>query len=119
MRLVPCLFLLMQISVIFWQRLYFESAFLQHIIISPISDQRIFIPDTFFQNEKDGKKHDVDKPNVMIRVYNGTGKVLYSTRYGSSTGFNPKSTRTVKDDFNFLVPYVSGGLSSRHSDMLY
>ncbi|KAF8366079.1 hypothetical protein PRIPAC_83908, partial [Pristionchus pacificus] len=60
------------------ERLYFNSPILQHIVLSP--EQKIWVPDTFFQNEKDGKKHMIDKPNVLIRVYNGTGRILYSCR---------------------------------------
>ncbi|KAL3108039.1 hypothetical protein niasHT_018201 [Heterodera trifolii] len=63
------------------ERLFFLSPSLAYIVlVSSEHSQRIFLPDTFFQNEKDGKKHDVDKPNVFIRVYNGTGRVLYSSR---------------------------------------
>ncbi|KAI6193155.1 hypothetical protein M3Y96_00988400 [Aphelenchoides besseyi] len=69
------------------ERLLFFSENLKHIVFSV--DQRRSIrtwsPDTFFINEKDGKKHDIDLPNVMIRVYNGTARVktpvLYSAAY--------------------------------------
>lgn len=40
---------------------------------------KIWMPDTFFQNEKDGQKHLIDKPNMMLRVY-PNGSVLYSIR---------------------------------------
>ena len=39
------------------------------------------MPDTFFQNEKEGRKHMIDTPNIMIRVYiNDGGRILYSVR---------------------------------------
>ncbi|CAJ0565619.1 unnamed protein product, partial [Mesorhabditis spiculigera] len=60
------------------ERLFFVSDRLSHIVLSP--GQKIWMPDTFFQNEKEGKKHDIDTPNVLIRVFNGTGRILYSTR---------------------------------------
>ncbi|KAJ1368519.1 Glutamate-gated chloride channel alpha, partial [Parelaphostrongylus tenuis] len=60
------------------ERLYFNSSTLKHIVLSP--GQKIWVPDTFFQNEKFGKKHDVDTPNILIRVHNGTGRILYSCR---------------------------------------
>ncbi|KAE9420565.1 hypothetical protein Angca_003880, partial [Angiostrongylus cantonensis] len=60
------------------ERLYFNSPTLKHIILSP--GQRIWVPDTFFQNEKYGKKHDIDTPNILIRVHNGTARILYSCR---------------------------------------
>uniref|UniRef100_A0A915ICK4 Uncharacterized protein n=1 Tax=Romanomermis culicivorax TaxID=13658 RepID=A0A915ICK4_ROMCU len=43
------------------------------------SGQEIWMPDTFFQNEKEARKHMIDKPNVMIRIY-PDGKILYSVR---------------------------------------
>ncbi|CAI4229845.1 unnamed protein product [Auanema sp. JU1783] len=60
------------------ERLYFNSPTLKHIVLSP--GQKIWVPDTFFQNEKDGKKHDIDTPNILIRVHNGTARILYSCR---------------------------------------
>ncbi|KAK0421082.1 hypothetical protein QR680_015052 [Steinernema hermaphroditum] len=60
------------------ERLLFYSPTLQHIVLSP--DRKIWLPDTFFQNEKDGKKHDIDAPNILIRVHNATGLILYSCR---------------------------------------
>ncbi|KAH7728678.1 glutamate-gated chloride channel [Aphelenchoides avenae] len=60
------------------ERLLFYSDNLDHIVLSP--DRRIWLPDTFFQNEKSGKKHMIDAPNIMLRVYNGTGRILYSCR---------------------------------------
>ncbi|VDK44682.1 unnamed protein product [Anisakis simplex] len=65
------------------ERLLFVSDSLSHIVLSP--GQKIWVPDTFFQNEKDGKKHDIDTPNIMIRIYNSTGKILYSCRIRDST----------------------------------
>uniref|UniRef100_A0AC34GVQ0 Glutamate-gated chloride channel n=1 Tax=Panagrolaimus sp. ES5 TaxID=591445 RepID=A0AC34GVQ0_9BILA len=43
------------------------------------SDQKIWIPDTFFQNEKNAHRHNIDKPNIMVRVHHD-GFVLYSVR---------------------------------------
>ncbi|KAI6190334.1 Glutamate-gated chloride channel [Aphelenchoides bicaudatus] len=41
--------------------------------------QQIWMPDSFFQNEKQAQKHMIDKPNVLIRVHKD-GKILYSVR---------------------------------------
>lgn len=61
------------------ERLMFKHPSLKYINLSP--GQRIWMPDTFFQNEKDGKKHDIDTPNVLLRVYgNDSGHILYSVR---------------------------------------
>ncbi|KAI6218986.1 Glutamate-gated chloride channel [Aphelenchoides fujianensis] len=43
------------------------------------SGQQIWMPDSFFQNEKSAQKHMIDKPNVLIRVHKD-GKILYSVR---------------------------------------
>uniref|UniRef100_A0A1I7SA22 Ig-like domain-containing protein n=1 Tax=Bursaphelenchus xylophilus TaxID=6326 RepID=A0A1I7SA22_BURXY len=41
--------------------------------------QQIWMPDSFFQNEKQAQKHMIDKPNVLIRVHKD-GNILYSVR---------------------------------------
>ncbi|VDM73308.1 unnamed protein product, partial [Strongylus vulgaris] len=39
----------------------------------------IWIPDTFFLNEKQAHRHNIDKLNVMIRIY-ADGSILFSER---------------------------------------
>nr|ABK20343.1 glutamate-gated chloride channel [Parascaris equorum] len=41
--------------------------------------QQIWMPDTFFQNEKEARRHLIDKPNVLIRIHQD-GQILYSVR---------------------------------------
>uniref|UniRef100_A0A7E4W662 Ig-like domain-containing protein n=1 Tax=Panagrellus redivivus TaxID=6233 RepID=A0A7E4W662_PANRE len=41
--------------------------------------QQIWMPDSFFQNEKEARRHLIDKPNVLIRIH-PTGEILYSVR---------------------------------------
>nr|CDQ04197.1 BMA-AVR-14, isoform c [Brugia malayi] len=41
--------------------------------------QQIWMPDTFFQNEKEARRHLIDKPNVLIRIH-PDGQILYSVR---------------------------------------
>ncbi|KAM3717844.1 Glutamate-gated chloride channel alpha [Dirofilaria immitis] len=41
--------------------------------------QQIWMPDSFFQNEKHAQRHMIDKPNVLIRVHKD-GTILYSVR---------------------------------------
>lgn len=41
--------------------------------------QQIWMPDTFFQNEKEARRHLIDKPNVLIRIHKN-GDILYSVR---------------------------------------
>uniref|UniRef100_A0A158R592 Neur_chan_LBD domain-containing protein n=1 Tax=Syphacia muris TaxID=451379 RepID=A0A158R592_9BILA len=41
--------------------------------------QKIWMPDSFFQNEKQAHRHMIDKPNVMVRIHKD-GTILYSVR---------------------------------------
>src|SRR5688572_23196097 len=41
--------------------------------------ERIWKPDLFFSNEKEGHFHDIIMPNVLLRIY-PNGNVLYSIR---------------------------------------
>ena len=41
---------------------------------------RVWMPDTFFRNEKEGQFHRIIQPNLYIRVY-PYGDILYSIRY--------------------------------------
>ncbi|VBB34701.1 unnamed protein product, partial [Acanthocheilonema viteae] len=41
--------------------------------------RQIWMPDTFFQNEKEARRHLIDKPNVLIRIH-PDGQILYSVR---------------------------------------
>uniref|UniRef100_A0A915CX95 Uncharacterized protein n=1 Tax=Ditylenchus dipsaci TaxID=166011 RepID=A0A915CX95_9BILA len=45
----------------------------------PDLSQQIWMPDTFFQNEKEARRHLIDKPNVLIRIHKD-GRILYSVR---------------------------------------
>ena len=40
---------------------------------------KVWMPDTFFRNEKDAKFHEIIQPNLYVRVFPG-GDVLYSIR---------------------------------------
>ena len=40
---------------------------------------QVWMPDTFFRNEKEGKFHDIIQPNLYVRVF-PNGDVLYSIR---------------------------------------
>ena len=42
--------------------------------------EKVWMPDTFFQNEKTGHFHNIIVPNVYVRIY-PNGKVLYSIRW--------------------------------------
>ena len=40
---------------------------------------KVWMPDTFFRNEKDAKFHEIIQPNLYVRVFPG-GDILYSIR---------------------------------------
>ena len=42
---------------------------------------KVWMPDTFFRNEKIGRFHSILTPNLYVRVFPG-GDVLYSIRRG-------------------------------------
>ena len=43
---------------------------------------KVWMPDTFFRNEKDAKFHDIIQPNLYVRVF-PDGDILYSIRVGT------------------------------------
>ena len=45
---------------------------------------RLWLPDVYFSNSKEDRKHDVTVPNQLLYVTINTGRVLYSQR--SETG---------------------------------
>ena len=46
--------------------------------------RKVWMPDTFFRNEKEGRFHNILVPNVYIRIF-PDGFVLYSIRWVKST----------------------------------
>ena len=44
--------------------------------------RKVWMPDTFFRNEKEGRFHNILVPNVYIRIF-PTGYVLYSIRWAA------------------------------------
>ena len=42
---------------------------------------KVWIPDTFFRNEKEANFHEIIQPNLYVRVF-PDGDVLYSIRVG-------------------------------------
>ena len=45
--------------------------------------RKVWMPDTFFRNEKEGRFHNILVPNVYIRIF-PDGYVLYSIRLVST-----------------------------------
>lgn len=78
----------MKVQFIFQQewydhRLKYTDHYLRRYeYISLAKDQlnSTWTPDTFFQNEKYGIKHDLDQPNFFIRIRRD-GYIIYNQRY--------------------------------------
>ncbi|CAN7983050.1 unnamed protein product, partial [Ixodes hexagonus] len=61
------------------QRLKFDDMGGQIRFLNVHDISRLWIPDTFFVNEREGHFHNVMQPNVLVRIY-PDGSVLYSIR---------------------------------------
>ena len=48
--------------------------------LTMVDSRRVWMPDTFFRNEKQGQFHNIIQPNLYIRVF-PNGDILYSIRY--------------------------------------
>ena len=60
--------------------------------------RKVWMPDTFFRNEKEGRFHNILVPNVYIRIF-PDGYVLYSIRlenFNNEFTFMSKKTGTLK-----------------------
>ena len=53
--------------------------------------RKVWMPDTFFRNEKEGRFHNILVPNVYIRIF-PEGYVLYSIRLVSSYKLRSKNS---------------------------
>ena len=53
-------------------------------VIRSLTHFQVWMPDTFFRNEKDAKFHDIIQPNLYVRVF-PDGDVLYSIRVNTNT----------------------------------
>ena len=67
----------------YWQdkRLAFDKYHKERVMtLTGEFAQRIWVPDTFFANDKHSFLHDVTEQNKMIRLY-GDGRIIYGMRY--------------------------------------
>jgi len=55
---------------------------------------RIWVPDSFFRNAKEGKRSDITVPNRLVRMHRD-GKVLYSQRFETEKFFAQKQNKTI------------------------
>ena len=78
---------------------------------------KIWKPDLFFSNEKDGHFHDIIMPNVLLRIF-PDGSVLYSIRI-SLTLFCPMDLKVSVDQ---IIPFLPNAdscpvLPPRHANL--
>ena len=65
------------ISYLFFHSLSNTPGKLNYLTLTDPS--KVWMPDTFFRNEKEAKKHEIIVPNVYVRIY-PNGDILYSIR---------------------------------------
>ena len=84
---------------------------------------KIWKPDLFFNNEKDGHFHNIIMPNVLLRIF-PNGNVLYSIRI-SLTLFCPMDLKYYPLDMQTciikmasceLLPFLSVNLTSAFAE---
>lgn len=82
---------------------------------------RVWMPDLFFSNEKEGHFHNIIMPNVYIRIF-PYGSVLYSIRYlyisSAHLFLNRFITLSLQNIVNIIVPYESQVVSTRSASLL-
>ena len=59
-----------------------------------IDSSKIWMPDTFFRNEKIGSFHNILAPNLYVRIF-PNGDVLYSIRWAEQSGLIIRSTMSL------------------------
>ncbi|GFT28677.1 glutamate-gated chloride channel [Nephila pilipes] len=62
------------------ERMQFDDQNGQVRYLTLTDPDKIWKPDLFFSNEKEGHFHNIIMPNVLLRIY-PNGDVLYSIRY--------------------------------------
>ena len=83
----------------FWQdpRLSFDRRpGLDKLVVGAEYIKLIWVPDTFFVNEKTAYFHDATTDNQFVRIFH-TGDILRSIRYGITKSHPVKSTNMQSD----------------------
>ena len=62
--------------------IYFSPERIKYLTLTDAS--KVWMPDTFFRNEKIGQFHNILTPNLYIRIF-PDGDVLYSIRWGGKS----------------------------------
>ena len=65
------------VSAVAFQSFDFFPGRLKYLTLT--DPTKVWMPDTFFRNEKEARKHEIIVPNVYVRIF-PTGEILYSIR---------------------------------------
>ena len=90
--------------------------------LTMVDSRRVWMPDTFFRNEKQGQFHNIIQPNLYIRVF-PNGDILYSIRYKKSlkkchfVNISCDFFFSFQSVLNIVMSNDSGALSLRHSSL--
>jgi len=101
----------------YWRddRLIFGNRTEEMILTGEIID-RLWLPDTFFPNDKSAYLHDVTETNKMIRL-NGHGEILYGMRFTSTLACMMDLRRYPLDRQNCTVEIESYGYTQADVNM--
>ncbi|CAJ0573155.1 unnamed protein product, partial [Mesorhabditis spiculigera] len=74
--------------------------------INVARDQRLWIPDTFFQNERNGWYHDLDQENRFVKI-RSDGRIFYDRRLTLHLSCSMSLIRYPMDVQNCVVDFAS------------
>ncbi|KAL3321048.1 Neurotransmitter-gated ion-channel transmembrane region, partial [Cichlidogyrus casuarinus] len=73
--------------------------------------EKIWVPDTFFANDKESFLHDITEPNKMVRLY-GNGQIFYGMRFTTTLSCNMDLHYYPLDEQNCTVELESYGYTT-------
>ncbi|VDN55305.1 unnamed protein product [Dracunculus medinensis] len=93
-----------------------HSDFRNFEFINVARDQILWIPDTFFQNERNGWYHNLDQENKFVKI-RSDGKIIYNRRLTLILACNMNLIRYPMDVQECLIDFASYAYTT--SDIIY